>query len=42
MVDYALVLMLVALVVIAILTVLGTHVGHMYSNIENGVNKAAS
>ncbi|MHB1501208.1 MAG: Flp family type IVb pilin [Candidatus Dormibacteria bacterium] len=42
MVEYALVLMLVAIVVIVILTVLGTHVGHMYSNINRGVQTASS
>jgi pilus assembly protein Flp/PilA len=37
MVEYALVLMLVALVIIVIMTVLGTHVSHLYSNIANGI-----
>lgn len=37
MVEYALMLMLVALVLIVILTVLGGHVTDMYSNISNGI-----
>ncbi|NNM96498.1 MAG: Flp family type IVb pilin [Candidatus Dormibacteraeota bacterium] len=37
MVEYALMLMLVALVLIVILTVLGGHVTDMYSNVSNGI-----
>ena len=37
MVEYALILMLVAIVLIVIVTVLGTHVSGMYSNISNGI-----
>ncbi len=42
MVEYALILMLVAMVVIVILGVLGGHVTDMYSNISNGVSRASS
>jgi len=37
MVEYALILMLVAMVVIVIFAVLGTHVSGMYSNVANGI-----
>jgi len=37
MVEYALMLMLVALVLIVILTVLGGRVTDMYSNVSNGI-----
>ena len=37
MVEYALILMLVALVIIVIMTVLGGHVSNLYSNIANGI-----
>ncbi|MGA9775249.1 MAG: pilus assembly protein [Candidatus Dormiibacterota bacterium] len=42
MVEYALILMLVAMVVIVILGVLGGHVTDMYSNVSNGVTRASS
>jgi Flp pilus assembly pilin Flp len=37
MVEYALMLMLVALVLIVILTVLGGRVTDMYSNVSHGI-----
>ncbi len=42
MVEYALILMLVAMVLIVIVGVLGGHVTDMYSNISNGVARASS
>ena len=42
MVEYALILMLVAMVLIVIVGVLGGHVTDMYSNISNGVAQASS
>lgn len=42
MVEYALILMLVAMVVIVIIGVLGGHVTDMYSNVSNGVARASS
>ena len=42
MVEYALVLMLVAMVLIVIVGVLGGHVTDMYSNVSNGVARASS
>ena len=42
MVEYALILMLVAMVLIVIVGVLGGHVTNMYSNISNGVARASS
>ena len=38
LVEYALVLVLVAVVVIAILTLLGPQVGNVFSRITNGLN----
>ena len=37
MVEYALILMLIALVVIIILTLLGQQTSNLYSNINNGL-----
>jgi len=37
LVEYALILMLVALVVLVILTVLGPQVGNMFSKVTNGL-----
>ncbi|MHB8393182.1 MAG: Flp family type IVb pilin [Candidatus Dormibacteria bacterium] len=42
MVEYALILMLVAMAVIVIFMVLGHHVGGLYSNISNGITPARS
>ena len=38
LVEYALVLVLVAVVVIAILTLLGPQIGNVFSRITNGLN----
>jgi pilus assembly protein Flp/PilA len=38
MVEYALILVLIAIVVIVILTVVGHHVSSVFSNISNGLN----
>lgn len=38
LVEYALVLVLVAVVVIAILTLLGPQIGNVFSQIVNGLN----
>lgn len=40
LVEYALVLVLVAVVVIAILTLLGPQIGNVFSRITNGLNGA--
>jgi Flp pilus assembly pilin Flp len=37
MVEYALILMLIAIVIVVILGLLGGHVTHLYSNIANGL-----
>jgi pilus assembly protein Flp/PilA len=37
MVEYALILMLIAIVIVVILGLLGGHVSHLYSNIANGL-----
>ena len=37
LVEYALILMLVAIVVIIVLALLGPGVGNMYSNVVNGI-----
>jgi Flp pilus assembly pilin Flp len=42
MVEYALILLLVAMVIIVIMVVLGHRVGGMYSNISNGIQQASS
>lgn len=39
MVEYALILVLIALVVIVILQVLGHQVGNAFSNINNGLSR---
>lgn len=41
LVEYALVLVLVAVVVIAILTLLGPQIGQVFSNIVNGLGGSA-
>jgi pilus assembly protein Flp/PilA len=38
LVEYALVLVLVAVVIIAILTLLGPQIGNVFSRITNGLN----
>ncbi|MBK7177944.1 MAG: Flp family type IVb pilin [Chloroflexi bacterium] len=38
LVEYALVLVLVAVVIIAILTLLGPQIGNVFSKITNGLN----
>jgi Flp pilus assembly pilin Flp len=37
MVEYALILMLIAIVIVVILGLLGGHVTNLYSNIANGL-----
>ncbi|HVB53853.1 MAG TPA: hypothetical protein VNF24_06630 [Candidatus Acidoferrales bacterium] len=41
MVEYSLILVLVALVVLVIFIVLGHRVSDLYSNISNGINTAS-
>ena len=41
MVEYSLILLLVAIVVLVIFVVLGHRVSDLYSNINNGVNTAS-
>ncbi len=41
MVEYSLVLLLVAMVVLVIFVVMGHRVSDLYSNISNGVNTAS-
>lgn len=38
MVEYALILVLIAMVVIVVLTVLGNQVNNAFSNVSNGLN----
>jgi pilus assembly protein Flp/PilA len=40
MVEYALILMLIALVLIIVVTVLGGQTSNLYSNISNGLNSS--
>jgi pilus assembly protein Flp/PilA len=39
MVEYALILVLIAIVVIVVLTTVGKQVNNVFSNISNGLNK---
>jgi pilus assembly protein Flp/PilA len=41
MVEYSLILMLIAIVVIVIFVVVGHRVSDLYSNIDNGINTAS-
>lgn len=41
MVEYSLILMLIAIVVLAVLILVGHHVSDLYSNINNGVATAS-
>ena len=42
MVEYALILMLIALVIIIMLVLLGHQTSNLYSNVENGLSSAGA